>query len=241
MFLKTRKLIGPSLQINVVVMGNKMEKNSSHIALDDNALRFFDTGDHFKEVNIPLTRPLDIQLVPQFATTDTPGRTVRYKLLLQFRENRLDANTSDYLELSSSSSSDTGEENTSPFRVTVELTETVTKEGKKTTVGFARKTSIVKCNTWLGRASDIVVESKRIRLKGKLKQSKNDEKILTLLDFDLILCPSELIIPGTGDQWSLMGTLYANNTHERKDYKWRAAVPHPEVDRKLSQESLFTV
>ena len=201
-------------------MGNILEKDSQNniSEIETKMLRFASIKQRFRDVNIPLNQPLDVQLIPQFATTDTPGKSVHYKLQLRFDEtvSRYGDQTE---ELSTSSGN--ADKNLNGFAVIVELTETVTRECKKLTIGIPRRTSIVKHNSWTGRSSDVTREAKRIRLKGRLQNDAGNSS----LDLDLILCPSELIIPESSNDWSLIGSLYVNNLEEKKDYKWRAAVP----------------
>ena len=204
-------------------MGNKALKSTNFEVLE-NTIHLDDVQSNFHDVKIPLSRPLNVQLVPQFAVTDTPGRSVRYTLQLIFSNNN--QNINDELEVSiSSTSSDSDDGGVGPFRVVIQFSETVTREQRKSMVGIARRTSIVKCNSWVGKSSEILIDKKRVRLQGKLKQINIDESESALLNFDLILCPSDLIIPESANEWLLIGTLYVNNHKENKDYKWRAAVP----------------
>lgn len=201
-------------------MGNILEKDSQNTIseVDTKMLRFASIKQRFRDVNIPLNQPLDVQLIPQFATTDTPGKSVHYKLQLRFDEpvSRYGDHTA---EPSTSSGND--DMNSNGFAVIIELTETVTRECKKLTIGISRRSSIVKHNSWTGMSCNVTQEAKRIRLKGRLQNDAGNSS----LDLDLILCPSELIIPESSNDWSLIGSLYANNLEEKKDYKWRAAVP----------------
>ena len=196
---------------------------ANNVQVKENILRLTDVQSKFCNLKIPLSRPLNVQLIPQFTTTDTPGKSVQYTLLLTFCSNN--ENTGDDLDISISSltsNSDDGEAGL--FHVVLKFTETVTREQRKSVVGITRRTSVIKYNSWIGKTSDILFDKNRIRIKDKLKQNIVDDSEDGALDLDLILCPSDLIIPEAEKEWLMIGTLYLSNRKERKDFKWRAAV-----------------
>ena len=80
---------------------------------------------------------------------------MRYTLQLIFSSNN--QNINDELEVSiSSTSSDSDDGGVGPLRVVINFSETVTREQRKSMVGIARRTSFVKCNSWVGKSSEIL-------------------------------------------------------------------------------------
>jgi len=200
-------------------MGNSAIENAK-VEVNENILQLSGVRSKLQNLKIPLSRPLNVHLIPQFATTDTPGRSSHYKLQLTFGSSQGTGEDADFSVSSTETSPDEGK----AFHVVVQFTETVTKERRKSIVGLSRRTSVVKYNTWTSRTNDVLIDKKRIRVKGQLKQNLVDESEGATLDLDLILCPSDLIIPETDDEWLLIGTLYLSNLRDRKDFKWRAAL-----------------
>lgn len=198
-------------------MGNKALK-SAKVELTDNFVHLADLQSKFQDVKFLLSRAFNVQLVPQFTTADTPGKSVRYQLQMEFSAKG--QKTDESLDISVSSDDDDDE----PLRVLIKFTETVTRELRKSSLGISRRTSVVKSTAWVGKSSDVLIDKKRLRFKSELKQRDNMDKENSILDFDLILCPSDLIIPESGNEWLLIGTLYVSNIVENKNYKWRAAV-----------------
>ena len=209
-----------SLFLDLQKMGNSAIKNGK-VEVNENIIKLSGVRSKLHSLKIPLSRPLNVHLIPQFATTDTPGRSSHYKLLLTFGNSS--QGTGEDVDFSMSSmeaSPDDGK----VFHVLIQFTETVTRERRKSIVGLSRRTSVVKYNTWTSRTNNVLIDRKRIRVKGQLKQNIVDESEGATLDLDLILCPSDLIIPETDDEWLLIGTLYLSNLRDRKDFKWRAAL-----------------
>lgn len=203
-------------------MGNNAVKGNN-VQVTENILHLTDIQSKFYNLKIPLSRAMSVQLVPQFTTTDTPGRSVQYKLLLTFCNSN--QNTGEYPDISiPSMASDSDDGETGLCHVVLQFTETVTRERRKSVVGIARRTSFIKYNKWIGKTNDILFDEKRIRIKGHLQQKIVDDSEDAALDLDLILCPSDLIIPETEKEWLMIGTLYLSNLKEKKDFKWRAAV-----------------
>ena len=202
-------------------MGNHTSK-STILDVKENILHVTEIQSKTHDMKIPLSKALNVQLVPQFAITDTPGRSVHYKLQLTLCNNNQNSGEEHDTSISTASNSDDSE--SGPYCVVLQFTETVTREQKKSVAGFARRTSVIKYNTWIGQTSNILIDKKRLRLKGKLNHKNVDGSEGETLGLDLILCPSDLIIPETEKEWLLIGTLYLSNLKERKDFKWRAAV-----------------
>ena len=191
-------------------MGAKYSKED--LEIEESCVLFISSKRNCSDVNISLKRPLDIQLTPHFTTADGPGCSAKYKLQLRFKESLMDSSTGS-----------TSDRLVKSLMADVELHEIVSRESKKITVGFERRKSVVKDNCWLGQATRFTKEADRLHLSGRLQ--KNTQNDSCMLDFELILCPGELIVPGCAQNWVLIGSFYVNNLKENKNYKWRAAVP----------------
>ena len=175
-------------------------------------------SDNSKRIKIPLNQSLDIRLVPKFTTTDKPGKSVQHHLEIKLER---DTHMNGYSARRQPTNCD--------YKAFISLRELTTSEEKIVLLRDRRKKSI-KQNMWQGYSDRLTNADSRLSLSGHIENIQGSGK--SKLSFDLILCPSDLIIPNSSDQWLVVGSFYVKNLSDGKEYKWRAAVERTCIDGK---------